>query len=39
VLGNQGGGELKTMDVKGKIVSKDTIKPGHDPNPPSDTEH
>lgn len=39
MLGNQGGGELTTMGVKGKIVSKDTIKPGNDPNPPRDTEH
>ncbi len=39
MLGNQGGGELTTMSVKGKIVSKDTIKPGNDPNPPRDTEH
>lgn len=38
-LGNLGGGELTTMGVKGKIVSKDTIKPGNDPNPPRDTEH
>jgi hypothetical protein len=38
MLGNQGGGELTTMGVKGKIVSKDTIKPGNDPNPPRDTE-
>ena len=39
MLGNQGGGELTTMGVKGKIVSKDTIKPGNDPHPPRDTEH
>lgn len=39
MLTNQGGGERTTMGVKGKIVSKDTIKPGHDPNPPKDKEH
>jgi hypothetical protein len=38
MLGDLGGGGLMTMGVKGKIVSKGTIKPGHDPNPPRDTE-
>lgn len=40
MLGNQGGGELA---VKGRgndpIRSKDTIRPGNDPNPPKDREH
>lgn len=39
MLGNQGGGELATMGRDGKIRSKDTISPGNDPNPPTDTEH
>lgn len=39
MLRNQGGGELTTMGRDGKIRSKDTISPGHDPNPPKDTEH
>ncbi len=39
MLHNQGGGELTTMGVDGKIRSKDTIPPGHDPNPPKDKEH
>jgi hypothetical protein len=39
MLGNQGGGELSTHGRDGKIRSKDTIKPGNDPNPPRDTEH
>ena len=39
MLTNAGGGERTTMGVKGMIVSKDTIKPGHDPNPPKDKEH
>ena len=39
MLKHQGGGELTTMDLHGKIRSKDTIAPGHDPFPPRDTEH
>jgi hypothetical protein len=39
MLKNQGGGELTTMGLDGKIRSKDTIPPGNDPNPPKDTEH
>lgn len=38
MLKNQGGGELITHGVDGKIRSKDTIaRP--DPNPPKDHEH
>jgi hypothetical protein len=39
MLRNSGGGELTTMGLDGKIRSKDTIAPGHDPHPPKDTEH
>jgi hypothetical protein len=39
MLGNQGGGELTTNGLDGKIRSQDTISPGHDPNPPRDREH
>ena len=39
MLRNQGGGELTTKGVNGKIRSKDTIAPGNDPNPPKDKEH
>ncbi len=39
MLKSQGGGELTTKGREGKIVSKDTIAPGNDPNPPRDTEH
>jgi hypothetical protein len=39
MLQNQGGGELTTKGVDGKIRSKDTISPGNDPNPPKDKEH
>lgn len=38
-LANQGGGELITKGLDGKIRSKDTIPPGKDPNPPKDMEH
>lgn len=38
-LENQGGGELTTMGLDGKIRSKDTISPGNDPLPPRDKEH
>jgi hypothetical protein len=39
MLENQGGGELTTMGRNHLMVSKDTIPPAHDPNPPRDTEH
>ena len=39
MLRNQGGGELTTKGIGGKIRSKDTIPPGNDPNPPRDREH
>lgn len=39
LLERQGGGELTIKGVDGKIRSKDTIAPGHDPNPPKDKEH
>lgn len=39
MLGNQGGGELITKGLDGRIRSKDTIPPGNDPFPPRDTEH
>lgn len=39
MLRNQGGGELTTKGVDGRIRSKDTITPGNDPNPPKDKEH
>ena len=35
----EGGGELITKGLDGKIRSKDTIAPGNDPNPPKDKEH
>lgn len=39
MLTNQGGGELTTKGLNGRIRSKDTISPGRDPFPPKDTEH
>jgi len=39
MLKNDGGGELITKGLNGKIRSKDTIPPGRDPNPPKDKEH
>jgi len=39
MLGNQGGGELTTKGVNGRIRSKDTIAPGNDPCPPIDKEY
>lgn len=36
---NQGGGEVITKGINGKIRSKDTISPANDPNPPIDKEH
>jgi len=39
MLGKAGGGELTVKGLDGKIRSKDTIPPGHDPCPPRDKEH
>jgi len=39
MLKNQGGGELTTKGVNGRIRSKDTIAPGNDPRSIKDTEH
>jgi len=39
MLRNQGGGELTTKGVNGRIRSKDTIAPGRDPHPLKDKEH
>ena len=39
ILHNAGGGERVTHGRDGRIVSKDTIPPGNDPNPPRDKEH
>jgi hypothetical protein len=38
-LHRTGGGERVTHGRDGAIRSKDTIRPGRDPNPPRDKEH
>lgn len=38
-LERQGGGELITKGLDGRIRSKDTVSPGNDPCPPKDSEH
>ena len=38
-LRNQGGGELSTKGLDGRIRSKDTIEPGNDPRSVRDREH
>ena len=35
MLKNQGGGELTTKGVDGRIRDKDSVAPGNDPNPPN----
>lgn len=37
-LHNTGGGELTIHDRHGRIRDSDTVAPGHDPNPPKDTQ-
>jgi Uncharacterized protein conserved in bacteria (DUF2188) len=39
ILTKAGGGERVTHGLNGRIISKDTIPPARDPNPPRDTEH
>lgn len=39
LLKKQGGGELITKGIDGKIRSKDTIPPGNDPRSIKDIEH
>jgi hypothetical protein len=34
ILRNEGGGELIVHDREGRVREKDTVPPGHDPNPP-----
>ena len=36
---NSGGGEVRVHKPGGPIRDSDTVKPGHDPNPPKDKEH
>jgi hypothetical protein len=39
MIKNQGGGEVTVQGLNGRFRSKDTVKPGNDPNPPKDKEH
>lgn len=39
IVANAGGGEVVIHDRKGRIRDKDTVAPGHDPNPPRDRKH
>ena len=38
MLTNQGGGELTTKGLDGRIRKKDTVPPGNDPLPPRDQD-
>jgi hypothetical protein len=39
IVKNLGGGEVTTMNAKGKIENSDTVGHGNDPHPPKDTKH
>jgi len=39
IVSNLGGGEVVIHDRQGRIRDKDTVAPGHDPDPPRDTRH
>jgi hypothetical protein len=39
MTGAAGGGEVTTQGRNGQFRSKDTVRPGNDPNPPKDKEH
>jgi hypothetical protein len=39
IVSNAGGGEVVIHRPDGTIRDKDTVPPGHDPNPPKDTKH
>lgn len=36
IVGNNGGGEVRTHGQDGRIRDSDTVSPGNDPNPPRD---
>lgn len=36
IVGNNGGGEVRTHGRDGRIRDSDTVPPGNDPNPPRD---
>lgn len=39
IVANQGGGEVRIHGKDGRIRDSDTVAPGRDPNPPSDSRH
>lgn len=39
MLQNEGGGEVRIHNRKGRIRDSDTVPPGNDPYPPKDTKH
>lgn len=38
IVGNQGGGEVRIQDRHGRWRDSDTVRPGHDSNPPRDNK-
>jgi hypothetical protein len=36
IVGNLGGGEVRTKGTDGRFRDSDTVAPGNDPNPPRD---
>ncbi|AFZ28611.1 hypothetical protein Cylst_6393 (plasmid) [Cylindrospermum stagnale PCC 7417] len=39
IVGNNGGGEVRSQDTHGKWSDSDTVKPGNDPKSSTDTKH
>ncbi|MEX2157777.1 MAG: DUF2188 domain-containing protein [Dehalococcoidia bacterium] len=39
IVGRTGGGEVVIHDRHGRIRDSDTVAPGNDPHPPTDTRH
>ena len=39
IVGNLGGGEVRIQNRDGRWRDSDTVQPGHDPHPPTDTKH
>jgi hypothetical protein len=39
IVGNLGGGEVRTQNRQGKWRDSDTVAPGNDPCPPRDRKH
>ena len=39
IVRNEGGGEVRIRNEKGRIRDSDTVPPARDPNPPKDRKH